>query len=47
MTREEFFEWLDTCPTYSWYNIGEGEHEGCIRIVFEIEEEEDDDEYGI
>ena len=38
MTREEFFEWLDTCPTYGWHNVGEDE--GYIRILFEIDEEE-------
>ncbi len=42
MTREEFFEWLDTCPTYGWHNVGEDE--GYIRILFEIDEEENDDD---
>jgi hypothetical protein len=43
MTRDEFFEWLDTCPTYyGWHNVGEDE--GYIRIRFEIDEEENDDE---
>ena len=42
MTREEFFEWLDTCPTNGWFWIGE--NEGNIRILFEIDEEEDEDE---
>ena len=39
MTREEFFEWLNTCPTYAWYN--EGEYEGYIRILFETDQEEE------
>ena len=38
MTREEFFEWLNTCPTYGWLNLGEDD--GCIRIQFKIDEEE-------
>ena len=39
MTREEFFEWLNTCPTYGWHNVGEDE--GYIRIMFKIDEEEE------
>ena len=29
MTREEFFEWLDTCPTHKW----EITHEEYGRVV--------------
>ena len=38
MTKEELFEWLNTCPTNAWYNVGEDE--GYIRILFPIDEEE-------
>jgi hypothetical protein len=42
ISREELFEWLETCPTNGWYSVGEDE--GYIRILFEIDEE-DADEY--
>ncbi len=41
MTRDELFEWLETCPTYGWHWVGEDE--GYIRILFEIDEEIDDE----
>ena len=37
MTRDELFEWLETCPTYGWHWVGEDE--GYIRILFEIDDE--------
>jgi|DEB0MinimDraft_12_1074336.scaffolds.fasta_scaffold31175_5 hypothetical protein len=42
MTRAEFFEWLDTCPTHKW----EVTHEeyGHVVISFPNEEEEDEEE---
>ena len=40
MTRDELFEWLQTCPT-GWHWVGEDE--GYIRILFEIDEETDDE----
>ena len=38
MTREEFFEWLGTCPTHKW-NIIDDAH-GYVRVSFPTEEEE-------
>ena len=42
MTREELFDWLKTCPTkgYCWV----GEDEGNIRILFEIDEDEENED---
>jgi hypothetical protein len=41
MTREELFDWLQTCPTNGYHWVGEDE--GYIRILFEIDEEENED----
>jgi len=41
MTEEELFEWLQTCPTHLWHWVHEDE--GVIRILFEIDEETDDE----
>ena len=43
MTRDKLFEmtlmqWLETCPYPKWRWVGEDE--GCIHILFEIDEEE-------
>ena len=40
MTRDELFEWLETCPTDGWHWVGQDE--GYVRILFEIDEEEDE-----
>jgi hypothetical protein len=40
MNREEFFEWLFTCPT-QWFLINDDV--GNITIKFEYEETEDED----
>lgn len=41
MTREEFFEWMNTCPTHRW-DIAQDEY-GFVRIIFPINEEDEDD----
>tara|TARA_R110002124_G_scaffold69481_1_gene186836 strand:- start:1575 stop:1700 length:126 start_codon:yes stop_codon:yes gene_type:complete len=41
MTREEFFEWLGTCPTHKW-NIIDDEH-GYVRVSFPTHEEEEEE----
>ena len=40
MTREEFFEWLDTCPTKRW----EITHEEYGRVVISFPNDENDDQ---
>ena len=42
MNREEFWAWLDTCPTHKWDVVQiEGDH---CRVLFPLDEEDDDDE---
>lgn len=41
MKREEFFEWLNTCPTHK-YNITCDEYD-FVTVCFPIDEEEGDD----
>ena len=42
MNREEFWAWLDTCPTHKWECVQiEGDY---CRIIFPLDEEDDDDE---
>tara|TARA_R100001463_G_C3399177_1_gene207814 strand:- start:17 stop:151 length:135 start_codon:yes stop_codon:yes gene_type:complete len=43
MTREEFWEWVNTCPTHKFESIDEY---GYVTITFRINEEEtiDDEE---
>ena len=41
MSKEEFFKWLNTCPSHKW-NTTIDEH-GYITVDFTIDEEEDDD----
>ena len=50
MTREEFFEWLETCPTHKWevnWDSTEGEDgqpaSGFIRVSFPTHEEEEEE----
>ena len=38
MTREEFFEWLNECPTHKWEVIAD--EYGYVRVAFKVEEEE-------
>ena len=47
MNREEFFEWLDSCPTHKWEVTGE-EHE-FVTVSFRVQEEENEmiEENGI
>jgi hypothetical protein len=40
MTREEFFEWLDTCPTNRW----EITHEEYGHVVISFPNDENDDQ---
>jgi|TARA_R110001583_G_scaffold59818_6_gene177938 hypothetical protein len=42
MTREELFEWLNTCPTHKW-TIVDDEH-GYLRVSFHWREEEKEEE---
>jgi len=42
MNNEDFWEWMDTCPTHKWEVV---QHEyGYCRIIFPLDEEEDDDD---
>jgi hypothetical protein len=42
MNREEFWAWLDTCPTHKWECVQiEGDY---CRIIFPLDEEDDADE---
>ena len=41
MTQQEFFEWLDTCPTHKW-DITMDE-DGFITVSFRYVEEEEDE----
>ena len=41
MTRQEFYEWLNTCPTHKW-EITTDEY-GFVVISFPTEEEEGND----
>jgi hypothetical protein len=40
MSREEFFEWLDTCPTHKW----EITHEEYGHVVVSFPNDEEDKE---
>ncbi len=40
MNREEFFEWLSTCPSDKWFLINDDVSN--ITIKFEYEENEDE-----
>ena len=42
MSRKEFFDWLDTCPTHKW-DIIEIEGEYC-RVLFPIDDDEEEDD---
>ena len=42
MNREEFWEWMNTCPTHKW-DVLQSEGDYC-RILFPLEEEDDDEE---
>ena len=41
MTREEFFEWLNTCPTHKW-EVTADEYEFVVVSFPTTEEEEND-----
>ncbi len=41
MNREDFFEWLNTCPSNAWLNIGDDVDK--ISIKFFIDEDEEID----
>jgi hypothetical protein len=38
MTRHEFFEWLDTCPTMRHCTLDD--RSGCVIISFPTDEQE-------
>mgnify|MGYP001299571941 CR=1 FL=1 len=42
MTRSEFFEWLETCPTHK-YDLLDESHNHC-RILFSIDEDPEEGE---
>ena len=42
MTREEFFQWLNTCPTHKWEIVHDDSD--FIRVVFPVEEDEDEED---
>lgn len=39
MNREEFFEWLGSCPTHKWEVTGD-EYE-FVTVSFRVQEEEE------
>ena len=43
MTEEEFFKWLETCPTHHWEvtesMIEEGPGAHWVRFIVDVEEE--------
>tara|TARA_R110002060_G_scaffold56915_1_gene67203 strand:- start:186 stop:311 length:126 start_codon:yes stop_codon:yes gene_type:complete len=41
MSREEFFEWLNTCPSHKWEIISD--EFGNTRVLFIHDEESEDD----
>jgi hypothetical protein len=41
MTREEFYEWLNTCPTHKWEITAD--EINFVAISFPTEEEEESD----
>jgi hypothetical protein len=41
MTREEFFKWLDKCPTHKWEVTSDGF--GYVVVSFPTDEEEEED----
>ena len=44
MTRKEFFEWLNTCPTHKWEcTADEFDFVAVSFPIIEDEEEDDDD----
>jgi len=42
MTRKEFWEWMDTCPTHKW-DILEDDV-GYCRIIFPMDEDPEGDD---
>ena len=45
MSRKEFFEWLNTCPTHNWLLTDEGYEYVVVSFpTTEDDEEEDDNE---
>lgn len=44
VTREQFYEWFDTCPVPDeWIYIADDDY-GYCRIVFSFDETEEDDD---
>ena len=41
MTSEEFYEWVDTCPTHKWEVIAQDNE--YANVSFPIEEDEEDE----
>lgn len=42
MTREEFFEWLNTCPTHKWLLTDEGY--GYVVVYFPTTEDDEEND---
>tara|TARA_S200000501_G_scaffold236725_1_gene221904 strand:- start:1292 stop:1423 length:132 start_codon:yes stop_codon:yes gene_type:complete len=42
MTRKEFWEWLDTCPTHKWDILTEDV--GHCQILFPMDEDQEEGE---
>jgi hypothetical protein len=40
MTREEFYEWLNTCPTHNW-ELTADEY-GFVAVSFPTQEDEEE-----
>ena len=40
MDREEFWEWLATCPTHKYEAIDDS---GYITVTFKVQEEQEDE----
>ena len=40
MTNEEFFEWLDTCPSHKFEVVDE--YEDAVRVLFKLEGDDND-----
>ena len=44
VTREQFYEWLDTCPIDNQWIVTAEDDYGYCRVVFCFDEEEDEED---
>mgnify|MGYP001809295431 FL=1 len=42
MDREDFYKWLETCPTHEWETSEMCEIENYVTVTFKLLEEDDD-----